>query len=161
MRVSSLVGRTMREVPVEAETPGHRLLLRAGLVRQVAAGSYSHLPLGHRVVRKIMDIIRDEMNAVDGQQMSMPVIHPASLWQETGRWTEYGDNLFRFKDRGGRDLLLGPTHEEVITHLARKGINSYRQLPFMIYQIHSKFRDEPRARGGLLRLREIPHEGRL
>ncbi len=145
----------MREVPVEAETPGHRLLLRAGLVRQVAAGSYSHLPLGHRVVRKIMDLIRDEMNAVDGQQMSMPVIHPASLWQETGRWTEYGDNLFRFKDRGGRDLLLGPTHEEVITHLARKEINSYRQLPFMVYQIHSKFRDEPRARGGLLRLREF------
>ncbi len=153
--MSSLFGRTLREAPAEAETASHQLLLRAGLVRQVAAGVYSHLPLGQRVMRKIIDIIREEMDAIDGQQVIMPILNPAELWQESGRWYAVGPELIRFQDRAERDLVLAMTHEEVVTDLARREVHSYRQLPFMLYQIHTKIRDEPRPRGGLVRLREF------
>ncbi len=155
MRLSKLLGNTLREVPAEAEMISHQLLLRAGMIRQLAAGIYSYLPLGWRVLQKIEDIIREEMNAIDGQEMQMPSVHPAELWQETGRYSEAGPVLVRFRDRNERELVLGITHEEVITDLARREISSYRQLPFMIYQIQTKFRDEPRSRGGLVRLREF------
>ena len=155
MRLSRLLGNTLREVPAEAEMISHQLLLRAGMIRQLVAGIYSYLPLGWRVLQKIEDIMREEMNAIDGQEMQMPSVHPAELWQETGRYFEAGPALVRFQDRNQREMVLGITHEEVITDLARREINSYRQLPFMIYQIQTKFRDEPRSRGGLVRAREF------
>ncbi len=155
MRLSKLFGNTLREIPAETEMISHQLLLRAGMIRQLAAGIYSYLPLGWRVLQKIEDIIREEMNAIDGQEMRMPSVHPAELWQETGRYFEAGPVLVRFRDRNQRELVLGITHEEVITDLARREINSYRQLPFMVYQIQAKFRDEPRSRGGLVRAREF------
>lgn len=155
MRLSKLFGNTLREVPAEAEMISHQLLLRAGMIRQLAAGIYSYLPLGWRVPQKIEDIIREEMNAIDGQEMQMPSVHPAELWQETGRYSEAGPVLVRFRDRNQRELVLGITLEQVITDLARREISSYRQLPFMVYQIQTKFRDEPRSRGGLVRLREF------
>ena len=155
MRLSKLFGNTLREVPAEAQMVSHRLLLRAGMIRQVATGIYSYLPLGWRVLRKIEDILREEMNAIDGQEMRMPSAQPAELWQETGRYSEAGPVLARFRDRADRELVLGITHEEVATYLARREIHSYRQLPFMIYQMQTKFRDEPRSRGGLIRAREF------
>ncbi len=155
MRLSKLFGNTLREVPAEAEMPSHQLLLRAGMIRQLVAGIYSYLPLGWRVLQKIENIMREEMNAIGGQEMKMPAVHPAELWQETGRYYEAGPVLVRFRDRNRRELVLGITHEEVITDLARREIDSYRQLPFMIYQIQTKFRDEPRSRGGLIRVREF------
>ncbi|MGB3905287.1 MAG: proline--tRNA ligase [Anaerolineae bacterium] len=155
MRLSKLFGNTLREVPAEAEMTSHQLLLRAGMIRQLAAGIYSYLPLGWRVLRKIEDILREEMDAIGGQEMRMPSVHPAELWQKTGRYFEAGPVLVRFRDRSQRELVLGITHEEVITDLARREINSYRQLPFIVYQIQTKFRDEPRSRGGLVRVREF------
>jgi len=155
LRLSELFGNTLREVPAEAEMISHQLLLRAGMIRQLAAGIYSYLPLGWRVLQKIEDVMRTEMNAIGGQEMRMPVVHPAELWQETGRYSEAGPVLVRFQDRNRRQLVLGITHEEVITDLARREISSYRQLPFMVYQIQTKFRDEPRSRGGLVRVREF------
>jgi prolyl-tRNA synthetase len=153
--LSKLFGNTLREVPAEAEMTSHQLLLRAGMIRQLAAGIYTYLPLGWRVLRKIENVMREEMNAIAGQEMRMPAVHPAELWQETGRYFEAGPVLVRFRDRNQRELVLGITHEEVITDLARREIDSYRQLPFMIYQIQTKFRDEPRSRGGLIRVREF------
>jgi len=152
-----MFGRTWREIPSEAETESHRLSLRAALVRQIAAGIYAYLPLGWRVLRKITQIMREEMDAVDGQEISMPVVQPAELWRASGRYDAPapGPALLRFKDRGDHDMVLGMTHEEVVTALARQEINSYRQLPLMVYQIQTKFRDEPRARGGLIRVREF------
>jgi prolyl-tRNA synthetase len=155
LRLSQVFGNTLREAPAEAQMPSHRLLLRAGMIRQVATGIYSYLPLGWRVLRKIHAIVREEMDAIGGQEMLMPSAQPAELWQETGRYAEAGPVLARFRDRTGRELVLGITHEEVVTDLARREVHSYRQLPFMVYQIQTKFRDEPRSRGGLIRAREF------
>ena len=131
------------------------MLVRAGYVRQLAAGLYSYLPLAHRSLRKIEQILREEMDAIGGQEMCMPVVHPAELWQSSGRWYEIGDEMGRLKDRRGRDLVLAMTHEEVVAELCKSEIKSYRQLPQMVYHMQTKFRDEPRARGGLIRVREF------
>jgi prolyl-tRNA synthetase len=155
MRLSVLFGRTVRETPSEAELPSHQLLLRGGYIRPLAAGIYSLLPLGMRVARRIEVILREEMDAVDGQEILMPVVHPAELWQESGRWYAIGSEMARFRDRAERDMILAMTHEEVVADLARAEIRSYRQLPCVVYQLQTKFRDEPRARGGLIRCREF------
>lgn len=155
MRTSQLLIPTLREDPGEAETVSHRLMLRAGLIRKVAAGIYTYLPLGLRVIRKVEQIIREEMNRAGAQELLMPVASPAELWKETGRWNFYGKELVRFKDRHERDFCLGPTHEEVITDLFRREVRSYRQLPMNFYQIQTKFRDEIRPRFGLMRGREF------
>jgi len=155
MRLSKLFGKTQRETPAEAETASHQLLLRAGMIHQVAAGVYAYLPLGWRVLKKIAGIIRDEMDKAGGQELSMPVLQPLELWQETGRDLAFGKGLFTLTDRRERKLVLGPTHEEVITELAKYNVQSYRDLPLLLYQIQSKFRDEPRPRGGLIRVREF------
>jgi len=155
MRVSKLFGKTQKETPAEAETISHQLLLRAGMIHQVAAGVYSYLPLGWRVLKKIENIIRDEMDKADGQEVSMPVLQPLELWQETGRDKAFGKGLFTLTDRRERRLVLGPTHEEVITELVSHNVQSYRDLPLLLYQIQTKFRDEPRPRGGLIRVREF------
>ncbi|MEE8470344.1 MAG: proline--tRNA ligase [Dehalococcoidia bacterium] len=155
MRLSKLFGKTLREVPAEAETASHQLLLRTGMIQQVAAGVYSYLPLAWRVLRKIEQIIREEMDAAGGQELSMPVLQPFEIWEESGRDLAFGKGLFTLQDRRERKLVLGPTHEEVITDLARRNVRSYRDLPVMLYQIQTKFRDEPRPRGGLVRVREF------
>ncbi len=155
MRVTQLLIPTLREDPGEAEVVSHRLMLRAGLIRKVAAGIYTYLPLGLRVIRKIETIIREEMNRAGAQELLMPIASPAELWRETGRWDFYGKELLRFKDRHERDFCLGPTHEEVITDLIRREVRSYRQLPLNTYQIQTKFRDEIRPRFGLMRGREF------
>lgn len=155
MRMSNLFGRTLRETPADAELPSHALLVRAGMIRVLAAGVYSYLPLGWRVIHNIEQIIREEMDAIGGQELKLPVVQPAELWRETGRWYKVGLELVRFQDRGGRDMVLGMTHEEVVTYLARQEINSYRQLPALVYQFQTKIRDEPRSRGGLIRVREF------
>ncbi|MCC7022480.1 MAG: proline--tRNA ligase [Thermomicrobiales bacterium] len=150
-----MFGRTLREAPGDVELPSHRLMLRAALIRPLGAGIYSLLPLGWRVVRKVEQIIREEMNAIGGQEMLMPVVHPADIWRESGRYESVGPEMSRFKDRGERDMVLAMTHEEVVTDLARQEINSYRQLPMLVYHIQTKWRDEPRSRGGLIRVREF------
>jgi len=155
MRMSKLFFQTLREVPADAEVVSHQLMLRAGLVRQVAAGIFDYLPLGRRVKQKIEDIFRAEMDAIDGQEVTLPVVHPAELWQRSGRWSAIGDDMARLKDRNGRDMCLGMTHEELMADLARQIVSSYRQLPFMLYQIQTKFRDEPRPRAGTIRVREF------
>jgi prolyl-tRNA synthetase len=155
MRLSKLFGKTQRETPAEAETISHQLLLKAGMIHQVAAGIYAYLPLGWRVLKKIAIIIRDEMDKAGGQELSMPVLQPLELWQETGRDQAFGKGLFTLTDRRERKLVLGPTHEEVITELVKYNVQSYRDLPLLLYQIQSKFRDEPRPRGGLIRIREF------
>ncbi|MGE3542199.1 MAG: proline--tRNA ligase [Candidatus Tectimicrobiota bacterium] len=155
MRMSRLFSQTLRDVPADVEIPSHALLLRAGLVRPLAAGIYSYLPLGRRTLSKIEKIIRDEMEAIGAQEITMPVVHPADIWQDTGRWYQVGAEMARFKDRAQRDMVLGMTHEEVIADLVRQEIRSYRQLPSLLYQIQTKFRDEPRSRGGLIRVREF------
>lgn len=155
MKTSQLLIPTLREDPGEAETVSHRLMLRAGLIRKVAAGIYTYLPLGLRVLRKVEQIIREEMNQAGAQEVLMPMASPAELWRETGRWDFYGKELLRFKDRHERDFCLGPTHEEVITDLFRREVKSYRQLPMNFYQIQTKFRDEIRPRFGLMRGREF------
>ncbi|MDZ7640312.1 MAG: proline--tRNA ligase [Bryobacterales bacterium] len=146
---------TLREVPAEAEVASHRLMLRAGYVRQLSAGIYSYLLLAQRSLLKIQKIIREEMEAIGAQEMFLPALNPADVWQESGRWDVMGDNMFRLKDRFGRDLCLGMTHEEVMTSIARGELNTYRQLPQIWYQIQTKFRDEPRPRSGLLRTRQF------
>ncbi len=155
MRMSHLFGRTLRVAPGDVELPSHRLMLRAALVRPLGAGIYSLLPLGWRVVRKIEQIIREEIDAIGGQEMLMPVVHPADIWRESGRYDVVGPELTRFQDRGERDMVLAMTHEEIVTDLARQEINSYRQLPMLVYHIQTKWRDEPRSRGGLIRVREF------
>jgi prolyl-tRNA synthetase len=155
MKTSQLLIPTLRDDPGEAETVSHRLMLRAGLIRKVAAGIYTYLPLGLRVIRKIEQIIREEMNRGGAQELLMPIASPAELWKETARWEYYGKELLRFKDRHERDFCLGPTHEEVITDLFRREVRSYRQLPLNFYQIQTKFRDEIRPRFGLMRGREF------
>ena len=155
MRLSRLFGKTQREVPSEADTISHQLLIRAGMLRQLTAGVYCYLPLAWRVLRKIEGIVRDEMNKAGGQELSLPVLQPIELWQKTGRDAAFGKSLFTLSDRKERQLVLGPTHEEVITELVSHHIQSYRDLPLLLYQIQTKFRDEPRPRGGLVRAREF------
>ncbi|MHB1420193.1 MAG: proline--tRNA ligase [Bacillota bacterium] len=155
MRASELLIPTLRETPAEAEVVSHQLMLRAGLIRRAAAGVYTYLPLGYRVIKKIMNIVREEMDAAGGQEIMMPIIQPAELWQETGRWSVYGEEMFRLKDRHGREFCLGPTHEEIVTALVRAEVSSYRQLPLLLYQIQNKYRDEKRPRFGLMRGREF------
>ena len=155
MRMSHLFGRTLREAPGDVELPSHKLMLRAALIRPLGSGIFSLLPLGWRVVRKVEQIIREELDAIGGQEMLMPVVHPADLWRESGRYQQVGPELTRFQDRGERDMVLAMTHEEVVTDLARQEISSYRQLPQLVYHIQTKWRDEPRARGGLIRVREF------
>lgn len=155
MRMSQLLAPTLRETPAEAEIASHRLLLRAGMMRKTAAGMYTYLPLAWRVLRKIMDIVREEMDAKGGQELLMPIVQPAELWRETGRWDEYGEEMFRLQDRHGREFCLGPTHEELITALVRADVKSYRQLPLLLYQIANKYRDEIRPRFGVMRGREF------
>ncbi len=155
MRLSQAFGRTLRENPADAEMVSHQLMLRAAMIRQLSAGIYTYMPLGWRVLRKIERIMREEMDAIGGQDIMMPVVHPAEIWKATGRWYEIGPALVRFKDRTRHDMVLAMTHEEVVADLLRREINSYRQLPVMIYHIQTKFRDEPRSRGGLIRVREF------
>src|SRR5579859_4074660 len=155
MRLSRLFGKTLRRPPAEAESANHQLLLRAGLVQQTAAGIYSFLPLGYRALRRIEQIVREEMDAAGGQELHLPVLSPAELWEESGRLAEMGGILMTLQDRRERTLVLGPTHEEVITDLVRRHVQSYRDLPQRLYQIQTKFRDEARPRGGLLRGREF------
>jgi prolyl-tRNA synthetase len=154
MRFSQLFSPTLKETPADAETPSHKLMLRAGLIRKLSSGIYVYLPTAVHVLEKISQIIREELNRIGAQEVLMPVLHPKELWQQTGRW-EKVDVLFRLKDRSQRDFLLGPTHEEVITWLVAHEIKSYRQLPLLLYQIQTKFRDEPRPRGGIIRAREF------
>ncbi len=155
MRMSVYFAPTMKEAPAEAEVPSHKLLLRAGYIRKLASGIYEYLPLGLRVLRKIENIIRKHMNEAGALEVLLPILTPAELWQETGRWDVYGKELFRLKDRKNRDFALGPTHEETITDLVRKNIHSYKDLPKNFYQIQTKFRDEARPRYGLIRGREF------
>jgi prolyl-tRNA synthetase len=153
--MSKLFSRTLREAPAETDAVSHQLLLRAGFIRQLAAGIFSYLPLAQRSFVKIGGIIREELNAIGGQELTMPVVHPADLWKETGRWYQIGSELGRFLDKSNRDMVLAMTHEEVVTDLVRKEINSYRQLPQLIYHIQTKWRDDPRPRAGLIRVREF------
>jgi prolyl-tRNA synthetase len=155
MRASQFLIATTKEVPSDAEVVSHQLMLRAGMIRKLASGLYTWLPLGLKVLRKVEGIVRDEMNKAGSQELVMPVVQPAELWEESGRWQQYGPELLRIKDRHDRDFCLGPTHEEVITELARAQLNSYKQLPSSFYQIQTKFRDEIRPRFGVMRSREF------
>src|SRR6266436_2199799 len=155
MRVSKFLLPTFRETPADAETLSHQLMLRAGMIRKLATGIYTWLPLGLRTLRKVEAIVREEMNRAGAQELLMPAVQPAELWQESGRWDQYGPELRRIKDRHERDLVLQPTSEEVITDIARKEIKSYKQLPVNFYHIQTKFRDEVRPRFGVMRSREF------
>ena len=155
MRLSKLFGKTQREIPAEADTASHQLMLRAGMIRQVAAGVYVYLPLAWRVLKKIENIIREEIDRVGGQELMLSTLQPFELWQKSGRDQAFGQSLFTLLDRRERKLALGPTHEEVITELVKYNVQSYRDLPLLLYQIQTKFRDEPRPRGGLIRVREF------
>lgn len=153
--MSNVYAPTLKEIPAEAELASHKLLLRAGMIRKSAAGIYSFLPLGYRVIKKIENIVREEMDAIGSQELLLPFVQPAELWTESGRWDVYGPELARLKDRHGREFCLGPTHEEIITSIVRADVRSYRELPLSLYQINLKFRDEIRPRFGLLRGREF------
>jgi prolyl-tRNA synthetase len=155
MRLSHLFFATLRDDPSEAEMPSHRLLVRAGYVRQLGAGMYSLLPLGFRVTKRVEQVIREEIDRIGGQEMEMPVVHPAEIWKESGRYQKIGPELVRFKDRSDREMVLAMTHEEVVALLLRDLVKSYRQLPMIVYHFQTKFRDEPRSRGGLIRVREF------
>ena len=144
MKASHYYIETFKEVPSEAELPSHQLMLRAGLIRKIAAGLYTWMPLGLRVLKKIERIVREEMNQAGAIELLMPTVQPSSLWQESGRWQKYGKELLRFQDRHGKDFCYGPTHEEVITDLMRNHLTSYKQMPINFYQIQMKFRDEIR-----------------
>ena len=155
MRYSQLFGKTTKIAPKDAEAISHKLLVQAGYIDQLSAGIYSFLPLGLKVLQNITNIIREEMNAVGGQEVSLPSLQPKNIWEETGRWETFDPPLFILKDRHDKELALGPTHEEVITDLVRTRISSYKDLPIALYQIQNKFRNEMRATGGLLRVREF------
>ncbi len=155
MRWSRTFIPTLKETPSDAEIPSHRLMIKAGLIRPLGSGAYTYLPLGYRALRKAAEIVREEMDRAGAVEIHMPALHPLSLWEETGRAEAMGDVLFKFKDRRGRDMALGPTHEEVMADLARNEIRSYRQMPITFYQIQTKFRDEERPRAGVLRTREF------
>src|SRR4030066_474041 len=155
MRYSKYFLPTLKEIPSEAEVPSHQLMFRAGMIRKLASGIYSYLPFGLRSIRKVETILREEMNRAGAIEVLLPMVQPAELWQESHRWEEYGKELAGFKDRHNRDCCLGPTHEEVITDIARREIRSYRQMPINLYQIQTKFRDEIRPRFGVMRAREF------
>lgn len=155
MRMSQLFSQTIRETPSDAEIASHRLLLRAGFIRQLGAGIFTYLPLARRSLTKIENILRDEINAIGGQEIMMPAVHPAEIWQQTGRWYQIGSEMGRFKDKNDHDMVLSMTHEEVIASLVREEIRSYRQLPQLLYHIQTKWRDDPRPRAGLIRAREF------
>jgi len=155
MRFTQLVSKTLREDPPEAETASHRLMLKAGMIQQLASGIYSYLPLAWRAIRKIEAVIREGMDAAGGQEIMMPTLQPMEIWEHTGRRSAFGDNLFSLEDRRGRPMVLAPTHEEVVTSIVRSNVQSYRDLPVILYQIQTKFRDEPRPRAGLIRVREF------
>ena len=155
MRMSQLFSQTLRENPSEAEISSHQLLLRAGFIRQLSAGIFTYLPLAKRSLTKIENIMRQEINAIGGQEIMMPIVHPAEIWQETGRWYQIASEMGRFKDKNNHDMVLSMTHEEVIAHLVRNEIRSYRQLPQLLYHIQTKWRDDPRPRAGLIRAREF------
>jgi len=155
MRTQALLLATLKENPADAEIVSHRLMLRAGMIRKLASGLYTWLPMGLRVLRKVEAIVREEMNRSGAQEVLMPAVQPAELWQESERWQYYGPELLRLTDRHDRAFCFGPTHEEVITDLARREIRSYRQLPMNFYQIQTKFRDEVRPRFGVMRAREF------
>ena len=155
MRTSKFLLSTLKEVPAEASVVSHQLMLRAGLIRQLASGLYVWLPTGLRVLNKVENIIREEMDKSGALEINMPVVQPAELWQESGRWEKYGPELCRFKDRKENCFVLGPTHEEVVTWLASYEVKSYKQLPLNLYQIQTKFRDEVRPRFGVMRGREF------
>ncbi|MCD5398388.1 MAG: proline--tRNA ligase, partial [Dehalococcoidia bacterium] len=155
MRVSRLFGKTLRDDPAEAELVSHKLMLKAGLIYQAAAGIYGYMPLAWRSLRKIEQIIREEMDAAGGQEIHLPVLQPRDLWQMSGRDEMMGPELFRVTDRRDREMVMAPTHEELLTNMVKANVNSYRDLPMTIYQIQTKFRDEPRPRGGLIRVREF------
>merc|ERR1712000_789094 len=155
MRASQFLLATEKETPADAVVVSHQLMLRAGMIRKLAAGLYTWMPLGLRTLRKVEAIVREEMNRAGAQEVLMPAVQPAELWEETGRWFQYGGELLRVKDRHNRDFCIGPTHEEVITDLARNNISSYKQLPLNLYQIQTKFRDETRPRFGVMRAREF------
>src|ERR1700687_3699422 len=155
VRMSKSFVPTLKEVPADATVASHQLLVRAGYIRQLAAGIYSILPLAQRSLLKITEIVREEMNGIGGQEFYLPALNPREIWEESGRWSVMGDNMFRLKDRKGADLCLAMTHEEIFTALARAELRSYRQLPQTWYQIQTKFRDEPRPKSGLLRVRQF------
>ena len=155
MRYSQMFLPTVKEIPSDAEVISHQLMLRAGMIRKLTSGIYSYLPMGYRVIRKVEQIIREEMNTAGAQEIFMPTVQPAELWKESGRWNFYGKELLRFRDRRDSECCLGPTHEEVVTDIVRNGVKSYRQLPQNLYQIQTKFRDEIRPRFGLMRCREF------
>ena len=155
MRATNLYAPTLRNTPAEAEIASHQLMYRAGLIRKSAGGMYSYLPLAWRTIRKIEQIIREEMDAAGGQEIMMPILQPSELWEESGRWGAYGAEMIRVKDRHDREFCMGPTHEEMITALVRDELRSYKQLPVLLYQIQDKFRDERRPRFGVMRSREF------
>jgi len=155
MRVSQFFISTLKEAPSEAELPSHKLMLRAGYIRKLASGLYTWMPLGLRVLRKVENVVREEMDKNGGIELLMPAVQPAELWHETGRWEVFGPQMLKIKDRHDNDFCFGPTHEEVITDIARREIRSYRQLPVNFYQIQTKFRDEVRPRFGVMRAREF------
>ena len=155
MRLSRFLAKTLRDDPAEAETANHRLMLRTGMIQQVASGVYSYAPLALRSLAKVEAIVRDEMNAAGGQEVKLPTLQPRELWQQTGRDAAFGPDLMRLKDRREREMVIAPTHEEAVTLLVKQHLQSYRDLPQLVYQIQTKFRDEPRPRGGLIRVREF------
>ena len=155
MRASGFFISTLKEAPAEAELISHKLMLRAGLIRRLGSGLYTWMPLGLKVLRKVEDIVREEMDAAGALELLMPAVQPAELWRETGRWDVFGPQMLKIRDRHERDFCFGPTHEEVITDIARREIKSYRQLPLNFYQIQTKFRDEVRPRFGVMRAREF------
>ena len=155
MRLSRFPLSTTKETPADAEIVSHQLMLRAGMIRKLAAGLYTWMPLGLRVLRRVEDIVREEMNRSGAVELLMPAVQPGELWRETGRWDKFGPLLLRFHDRHEREFCYGPTHEEVITDLVRREIRSYKQLPLNLYQIQTKFRDETRPRFGVMRAREF------
>jgi len=155
MRFSKMYAKTLKETPKDAEVVSHQLMLRSGMIKKLASGIYTYLPLGYRALRKVEAITREEMENAGSQEIFMPVLQPAELWKETGRWDAMGPEMMRLKDRHERDFILGPTHEEVITDIIRNDISSYKSLPLSLYQIQTKFRDERRPRFGLMRGREF------
>ena len=156
MHLSRLFSQTLRESPVEAEVASHRLLLRAGYIRALASGIFTYMPLAQRAITRIEAMMREEMNAIGGQEICMPVVQPADLWKETGRWYQIGSEMGRFKDKTGHDMVLAMTHEEVVADLVRNEVRSYRQLPALIYHIQNKWRDDPRPRAGLIESVNLP-----
>jgi len=155
MRMSQMFGQTLRDAPADVEVESHKLLLRSGCIRQLGAGIFSYLPLGWRVIEKVESIVREEMERIGAQELLMPVVNTAEIWKDSGRWNVVGPELTRFKDRQDRDMVLAMTHEEAVSDLVRQEISSYRQLPRLVYHLQTKWRDDPRPRAGLIRVREF------